>query len=228
MTIRVLVVDDEDLVRDGLAAIVSSREGLEVVGCAASGVEAVQLVEQERPDVVLMDIRMPVLDGIEATRRIVAGGTSAHVLVLTTVETDEIVHEALRAGASGFLLKSVPREQLWLGIEAVAAGDALLAPSMTRRIIEQALGSGLSTPTELGLTERQREVVTLVARGLSNKEIADRLFLAETTVKGYVSEVLAKHHVRDRTQLVVLAYESGLVRPGEAHSPSASASHHRH
>ncbi len=213
--IRVLVVDDEALVRDGLVAIVSSRDGLEVVGCAANGVEAVELVEQCRPDVVLMDLRMPILDGIEATRRIVAGDTSAHVLVLTTVETDEMVHAALRAGAYGFLLKSVPREQLWIGIEAVAAGDALLAPSMTRRIIEQALEGSRRTPFEMALTDRQREVVTLVARGLSNKEIAEHLFLAETTVKGYVSEVLVKHHVRDRTQLVVLAYETGLVRPGE-------------
>ena len=218
--IRVVVVDDEALVRDGLVSIVSSRDGLEVVGCAATGVEAVELVEQQRPDVVLMDIRMPGLDGIEATRRIVAGATSARVLVLTTVETDEVVHEALRAGASGFLLKSVPREQLWLGIEAVADGDALLAPSMTRRIIEQALRGGVRTPTEMALTDRQRDVVKLVARGLSNKEIADRLFLAETTVKGYVSEVLARHHVRDRTQLVVLAYESGLVRPGDAPTQS--------
>lgn len=214
--IRVLVVDDEALVRDGLVAIVSSRDGLEVVGCAATGVEAVELVGQRCPDVVLMDLRMPGLDGIEATRRIVASGTSAHVLVLTTVETDEVVHEALRAGASGFLLKSVPREQLWIGIEAVAAGDALLAPSMTRRIIEQALDSGRRTPTEMALTDRQRDVVTLVARGLSNKEIAEQLFLAETTVKGYVSEVLARNNVRDRTQLVVLAYETGLVRPGES------------
>lgn len=214
--IRVLVVDDEALVRDGLVAIVSSRDGLEVIGCAATGVEAVELVEQRCPDVVLMDLRMPGLDGIEATRRIVASGTSAHVLVLTTVETDEVVHEALRAGASGFLLKSVPREQLWIGIEAVAAGDALLAPSMTRRIIEQALDSGRRTPTEMALTDRQRDVVTLVARGLSNKEIAEQLFLAETTVKGYVSEVLARNNVRDRTQLVVLAYETGLVRPGES------------
>ncbi len=215
-TRRVMVVDDEALVRDGLVAIVGSRPEYDVVATAEDGLEAVTLAQEVRPDVVLMDLRMPRLGGVEATRRIVAT-TEARVLVLTTVETDEVVYDALRAGASGFLLKSVPREQLWLGIEAVAAGDALLAPRLTRRLIEDRLAAtspGSGPP--LVLTERQVDVVRLVARGLANREIAERLHIAETTVKGYVSEVLTRHDLRDRTQLVVAAYESGLVRPGEA------------
>lgn len=212
---RVLVVDDESLVRDGLVAIVSARPGLEVVGTADSGEAALEQVAALHPDVVLMDLRMPGMGGLEAMRRLAAAEAETRVLVLTTIETDEIVYDALRAGASGFLLKSVPREQLWLGIEAVAAGDALLAPRITRRLIEQHVARGAQgTSRDLVLTDRQADVVRLVARGLSNKEIADELFLAETTVKGYVSEVLAKYDLRDRTQLVVLAYESGLVRPG--------------
>lgn len=213
--IRVAVVDDEELVRDGLAAIVGSAPDLEVVATAGDADSALESVRRTSPDVVLMDVRMPGRDGIEATREIVALGGPTRVLVLTTVELDEVVLAALRAGASGFLLKSVPREQLWGGIRAVAAGDALLAPRITQRLIERHLaqeprGNGSS----LGLTERQADVVRGVARGLSNKEIAAELHLAETTVKGYVSEVLARHHLRDRTQLVVLAYESGLVSPG--------------
>jgi DNA-binding NarL/FixJ family response regulator len=216
MTRRIVVVDDEDLVRDGLVAIVSSRPEYDVVGTAGDGEEAVAVVQQVAPDVVLMDLRMPRMGGVEATSRIVAT-TEAKVLVLTTVETDEVVYDALRAGASGFLLKSVPREQLWLGIEAVANGDALLAPRLTRRLIEDRLAAA---PTGAGpalvLTERQRDVVRLVARGLTNREVAQALSIAETTVKGYLSEVLTRHDLRDRTQLVVAAYESGLVRPGEA------------
>lgn len=213
--IRVAVVDDEELVRDGLAAIVGSAPDLEVVATAGDADSALESVRRTSPDVVLMDVRMPGRDGIDATREIVALGGQTRVLVLTTVELDEVVLAALRAGASGFLLKSVPREQLWGGIRAVADGDALLAPRITQRLIERHLaqeprGNGSS----LGLTERQADVVRGVARGLSNKEIAAELHLAETTVKGYVSEVLARHHLRDRTQLVVLAYESGLVRPG--------------
>lgn len=212
--IRVVVADDEELVRDGLVAIVGSNPEFEVVGTAADGEEAVRRVAETDPDVVLMDVRMPGVDGLEATRRL--AGSRTRVLVLTTVELDEVVYEALRAGASGFLLKSVPRAQLWAGLHAVAAGEALLAPSITRRLIEAHLERppAHSDGADLGLTERQAEVVRLVARGLANHEIARHLHLAESTVKGYVSDVLARHHLRDRTQLVVLAYESGLVRPG--------------
>jgi len=213
--IRVVVADDEELVRDGLVAIVSSSPDFEVVGVAADGEQAVQVVTDTDPDVVLMDVRMPRVDGIEATRRLRDART--RVLVLTTVEHDEVVYEALRAGASGFLLKSVPRSQLWAGLQAVAAGDSLLAPSITRRLIEEHLarpGPGRDS-VDLGLTDRQTTVVRLVARGLSNQEIAAELHLAESTVKGYVSDVLVMHGLRDRTQLVVLAYESGLVRAGQ-------------
>ena len=213
--IRVVVADDEELVRDGLVAIVSSSPDFEVVGEAADGEQAVQVVQKTDPDVVLMDVRMPRVDGIEATRRLRDSRT--RVLVLTTVELDEVVYEALRAGASGFLLKSVPRTQLWSGLQAVAAGDSLLAPSITRRLIEEHVagpGPGREAPA-LGLTDRQKTVVRLVARGLSNQAIAAELHLAESTVKGYVSDVLMRHGLRDRTQLVVLAYESGLVRAGQ-------------
>ena len=215
--IRVVVVDDEELVRDGLVVIAGAGPGIEVVGQAADGLEAVSVVARTSPEVVLMDIRMPRLDGIEATSRIVEHYPASRVLVLTTVETDEVVHAALRAGASGFLLKSSPRELLWHGIGAVASGDALLAPSITRRLIEAHLAApGPGTGRSLQLTDRQTDVVRLVASGLSNREIAERLHLAETTVKGYLSEVLNRHALRDRTQLVVLAYESGLVRPGDS------------
>jgi DNA-binding NarL/FixJ family response regulator len=213
---RIVVAEDEDLVRDGLVAIVSSHPGYEVVAEAADGVEAVEAVERTDPDVVLMDIRMPRQDGFEATRRITSMGARARVLVLTTMETDEVLQAALAAGASGFLLKSSPREQLWLGIDVVAAGDALIAPGVTRRLIERLVGSTPAAPTAgpMQLTERQRDVVLLVARGMSNSEIAEQLFLAETTVKSHISDVLTRHGLRDRTQLVVRAYESGLVRAG--------------
>ncbi len=213
--IRVLVADDETLVREGLASIVAGDPGLEVVATAGDGAEAIAQVARTSPDVVLMDVRMPVTDGIEATRSIAASTAGTRVLMLTTVELDDVVYEALRAGASGFLLKSVPRAQLWSGIRAVHAGDALLAPSITRRLIESHLARGGPRRTDLlEVTERQADVVRLVAHGLSNREIAVRLHLAESTVKGYVSEVLNRHHLRDRTQLVVLAYETGLVRVG--------------
>jgi DNA-binding NarL/FixJ family response regulator len=213
--IRVLVADDEELVREGLAAIVASQPDLDVVDTAVDGTSAVDAVERLAPDVVLMDVRMPTMDGIEATRAIVSGASRTKVLMLTTVELDDVVYDALHAGASGFLLKSVPRDQLWAGIRAVHAGDALLAPSVTRRLIESHLARHTPVRRELlSVTDRQAEVVRLIAHGLSNREIADRLHLAESTVKGYVSEVLARHQLRDRTQLVVLAYESGLVRPG--------------
>ncbi len=212
---RVVVVDDETLVRDGLSVIVGAGPGLQVVGQAADGVEALEVVRATLPDVVLMDVRMPRRDGIEATRDVVRDHPHVRVLVLTTIETDEVVYGALQAGASGFLLKSSPREQLWQGIAAVAAGDALLAPSVTRRLIAaHVAAAGPATSPAMRLTGRQTDVVRLVARGLSNREIAESLFLAETTVKGYVSEVLTRYALRDRTQLVVLAYESGLVRAG--------------
>jgi DNA-binding NarL/FixJ family response regulator len=213
--IRVVVADDETLVREGLAAIVAGDPGLEVVATASDGVEAMEQVSRTSPDVVLMDVRMPRTDGIEATRSIVTSAPRTRVLMLTTVELDDVVFEALRAGASGFLLKSVPRDQLWSGIRSVYAGDALLAPSITRRLIEAHLEHGSPhRPDLLVVTHRQADVVRLVAHGMSNREIAHQLNLAESTVKGYVSEVLNRHHLRDRTQLVVLAYESGLVRVG--------------
>ena len=219
MTIRVVVADDEALVRDGLVAIVGSEPDLEVVATAGNGEEAVASVARHRPDVVLMDVRMPGVDGLEDTRRIVAADGATRVLVLTTVELDEVVYDALRAGASGFLLKSVPREQLWAGIRAVAAGDALLAPRITRRLIEAHLTHGGVRKDILHVTDRQADVLRLVARGLTNAEIATELHLAGSTVKGYVSEMLTRHGLRDRTQLVVLAYESGLVRPGSNGEP---------
>jgi DNA-binding NarL/FixJ family response regulator len=214
VTITVVVADDEALVREGLVAIVGSEPDLEVVATAEDGEEAVSMAARHRPDVVLMDVRMPGLDGLEATRRIIAAGGETRVLVLTTVELDDVVYGALRAGASGFLLKSVPREQLWAGIRAVAAGDALLAPRITRRLIEAHLTRGSVREDILHVTSRQADVLRLLARGLTNSEIAVELHLAGSTVKGYVSEMLARHDLRDRTQLVVLAYESGLVRPG--------------
>jgi DNA-binding NarL/FixJ family response regulator len=215
VTVRVVVADDEELVRDGLVAIVASQPDLDVVATASDGAEAVAAVAEHAPDVVLMDVRMPGLDGIEATRQVVATSAATRVLVLTTVEDDEVVYDALRAGASGFLLKSVPREQLFAGIRSAAAGDLPLAPSITRRLVASQLAAHSSPrPELLQVTDRQADVLRLLAKGLANSEIATQLFLAESTVKGYVSEMLARHGLRDRTQLVVLAYESGLVRPG--------------
>ena len=216
--IRVLVVDDEALVRDGLAAIAGAHPEIEIVGTAADGAEALELAETRQPDVVLMDLRMPVMDGFTATEELLRRLPAVRVLVLTTMETEEAVDSALLAGASGFLLKSSPRERLWDGIRAVADGDPLLEPSVLRRLIEAHLAArsdGRPAPAPLDLTERQRDLVRLVARGMSNSEIAQSLHLAETTVKGYVSDILVKHGLRDRTQLVVLAYESGLVQVGD-------------
>ena len=215
--IRVLVVDDEALVRDGLVAIAGAHPEIEIVGAASNGVEALDLAAAEQPDVVLMDLRMPVLDGFGATEALVARHPGVKVLVLTTIESEEAVDAALLAGASGFLLKSSPREQLWEGIRTVAAGEPLLAPTVLRRLIQAHLAARQSERRDavpLELTGRQAELVRLVARGMSNSEIAGALHLAETTVKGYVSEILAKHGLRDRTQLAVLAYETGLVQPG--------------
>jgi DNA-binding NarL/FixJ family response regulator len=216
--IRVLVVDDQALVRAGFRMILEAEPDLEVVGEAADGLEAVTAVERDQPDVVLMDVRMPNLDGIAATRRILEGGRAVKVLMLTTFDLDEYVYEALQAGASGFLLKDVPPERLVAGIRAVAAGEALLAPSVTRRLIEafvqrqpaRALPHGVEE-----LTAREREVLTLMARGLSNAEIASTFVVGETTVKTHVAHVLDKLELRDRVQAVVFAYECGLVQPGE-------------
>jgi DNA-binding NarL/FixJ family response regulator len=211
----VVVVDDEALIREGLVAIISAHAGLHIVGTAANGAEAIAKVNSMAPDVVLMDVRMPVIDGLEATRRITKSGARSKVLILTTVETDDVVFGALRAGASGFLLKSSPPEQLWQGITTIAAGEALVAPAVTRRLIERTIASGPTVaPAELALSNRQRDVVLGVAQGLSNREIAAALFLSEHTIKGYVSEILAHLGLHARTQLVIAAYESGLVQPG--------------
>lgn len=214
--IRVLLADDQALVRTGLRLVLEGRDGIEVAGEAADGDEAVRLVRRLRPDIVLMDIRMPGMDGIEATRRIQADGGATRVLVLTTFDHDEYVFEALRSGASGFLLKDAPPEALVAAVRAVAAGDALLAPGITKRLIEAfARRRDRTTLSGLGdLTERELDVFKLVARGLSNAEIAERLFLGESTVKTHVGRVLSKLGLRDRVQLVVLAYESGVVAPG--------------
>jgi DNA-binding NarL/FixJ family response regulator len=218
--IRVLVADDQTLVRAGFRVLVESAPDLEVVGEAGDGVEAVELARRELPDVVLMDIRMPVMDGLEATRRTVAldRAEGIRVLVLTTFDLDEYVYEALRAGASGFLLKDTPPADLLAAIRVVAAGDALLAPSVTRRLIAEFARRpepSAVTPAALAaLTDREREVLALVARGLSNAEIAELLVVSGATAKTHVSRVLAKLGARDRAQLVMLAYETGLVTPG--------------
>ena len=218
--IRVLVADDQTLVRAGFRVLVESAPDLEVIGEAGDGVEAVELARRELPDVVLMDIRMPRLDGLEATRRIVALDQAEHVrvLVLTTFDLDEYVYAALRAGASGFLLKDTPPAELLAAIRVVAGGDALLAPSVTRRLIAEFARRpepSAVTPAELAtLTDREREVLALVARGLSNAEIAELLVVSGATAKTHVSRVLAKLGARDRAQLVMLAYETGLVTPG--------------
>jgi DNA-binding NarL/FixJ family response regulator len=222
MSLGVLIVDDQALVRAGFRMILEAEEDVEVVGEAADGREAVAEAQRLKPDVVLMDVRMPEMDGNEATRRLIAGdGASAKVVMLTTFDMDEYVYDALRAGASGFLLKDVPPEQLVAGIRAVASGDALLAPSVTRRVIEEFVrrppASVRTLPPKLSeLTARELEVLKLIARGRSNAEIAKELFVSETTVKTHVGHVLTKLDVRDRVQAVVLAYESGLVEPGEA------------
>jgi DNA-binding NarL/FixJ family response regulator len=215
MTIKVLIADDQALVRTGFRKILESEPDLEVVGEAGDGGEAVEASLLLRPDVVLMDIRMPRLDGLEATR-LLAGKT--RVLVLTTFDLNEYVYEALRAGASGFLLKDAPADQLVTAIRVVAAGEALLAPSVTRRLIEEFARRPPSNtrPAELeALSPRELEVLRLVARGLSNAEIASELFLGDATVKTHVSRILRKLTLRDRVQAVVLAYESGLLQPGD-------------
>jgi DNA-binding NarL/FixJ family response regulator len=220
MSLGVLIADDQALVRAGFRMILEAEEDMEVVGEAADGREAVAQTRRLRPDVVLMDVRMPEVDGIDATRRLLGdGGSDTKIVMLTTFDMDEYVYDALRAGASGFLLKDVPPEQLVAGIRAVASGDALLAPSVTRRVIEEFVrrppDSVRTAPPELAeLTARELEVLKLLARGLANAEIAKELFVSETTVKTHVAHVLMKLKLRDRVQAVVFAYESGLVLPG--------------
>jgi DNA-binding NarL/FixJ family response regulator len=220
--IRVLLVDDQSLLRLGFRMVLDAQPDIEVVGEAGDGAQGVTMTRRLRPDVVVMDVRMPVMDGIEATRQIVAAGLASRILVLTTFNLDEYVFNALRAGASGFLLKDVPPEDLLAGIRAVAAGDAVIAPSVTRRLLD-AFASHLPDPTtgrtptdeRLGqLTDREREVLVQVARGSSNTEIAQHLTVAEATVKTHVGRLLAKLGLRDRVQLAVFAYETGMVRPG--------------
>jgi DNA-binding NarL/FixJ family response regulator len=221
MSIRVLLVDDQALIRAGFRMILEAEEDLEVVGECADGTQAIDSVKRFSPDVVLMDIRMPEMDGIEATRRIVGGDgeTSVKVLMLTTFDLDEYVYDALRAGASGFLLKDVRPEQLADAVRTVATGDTLLAPAITRRLVEQYLRRpppGSRTPPGLGaLTDRELDVLLLVARGRSNQQIASTLFLGESTVKTHLTHLFAKLGLRDRAQAVVLAYESGLIQPGD-------------
>jgi DNA-binding NarL/FixJ family response regulator len=214
---RVVIADDQALVRGGFRMILDAKEDMEVVGEAGDGAEAVALTERECPDVVLMDVRMPHMDGIEATRRIVESGSPARVVVLTTFDADEYVFAALRAGASGFMLKDVRPPDLVEAIRIVARGDALLAPSVTRRLLDRFAGTlpdgAPPSPYLEELTEREREVLRFVALALSNAEIAARLHLTEATVKTHVSSVLRKLGLRDRVQAVVFAYDVGLVRP---------------
>jgi DNA-binding NarL/FixJ family response regulator len=224
MSVRVLLVDDQALIRAGFRMILEAEDDLEVVGECGDGTQAIDSVKRFAPDVVLMDIRMPEMDGIEATRRIVGGDgeKAVKVLMLTTFDLDEYVYDALRAGASGFLLKDVPADQLVAGIRLVAQGDALLAPSVTRRLIQEfsrsSRGRGRRPAGLDELTPREVDVFELLARGMSNAEIAADLIVSETTVKTHVARILMKLGVRDRVQAVVLAYESGVVAPGDAGS----------
>lgn len=222
MSIRVLVVDDQAMVRAGFAAILASQDGIEVLGQAADGAEAVELARRLRPDVVLMDVRMPVMNGIDATRELVhprrGDPHRPLVLVLTTFDADEYVYDALDAGASGFLLKDAPPADLVQAVRVVAAGEALLSPRVTKRLLARFAGqrpaaSGAKAQRLADLTEREREILVLVGRGFSNSEIAAELFIAEQTVKTHVSRVFAKLGLRDRVQAVILAFDAGLVEP---------------
>jgi DNA-binding NarL/FixJ family response regulator len=223
VSVRVLIADDQALVRTGFSAILSHEPDIDVVGEAGDGRQAVEMARLHRPDVVLMDVRMPVMDGLEATRALTASGSRTRVLILTTFDLDEYVYAALRGGASGFLLKDAPADQLLTAIRVVASGDALIAPSITRRLIAEFAHRPQPTdrPAQLEpLTSREREVLGLLARGMSNSEIAAALFLGEATVKTHVARVLSKLGLRDRVQAVVLAYESGLVQPGSPTNPA--------
>jgi DNA-binding NarL/FixJ family response regulator len=219
VTIRVVVADDQGMVRTGFSILLNAQPDIEVVGEAVNGQEAITRVAELRPDVILMDVRMPVLDGLQATRQITATADAPRVLVLTTFDLDDYVYEALRAGASGFLLKDASAGELAEAVRVVAAGDALLSPGVTRRLIAEFArlgGPRAATRKSLeGLTDRETEVLALVARGLSNVEIAAHLVVAEQTIKTHVSRVLMKLALRDRAQAVVFAYENGLVRAGE-------------
>ncbi|MFD4191262.1 MULTISPECIES: response regulator [Amycolatopsis] len=216
--IRVVVVDDQELMRVGFRMVLGAQEDIDLVGEAGNGADAVSLAGSLRPDVVLMDVRMPVMDGVEATKRIVEEGTS-RVLVMTTFDLDEYVYAALQNGASGFLLKDTPPDHLVSALRSVASGDAVVSPSVTRRLLDRFMSGGGPPRDEAELdvlTEREREVLVLIAKGLSNVEIAEKLFLSEATVKTHVGRILAKLGLRDRVQAVVLAYETGLIRPGLA------------
>ena len=222
--IRVLIADDHELMRNGLHAILGAQQDIEVVGEAEHGAQAVENAIRLHPDVVIMDIRMPRLDGIEATKRLAVQGEKApKVLVLTTFDLDEYVYQALRAGAAGFLLKDTPPRQLAEAVRTIAAGESLLAPAVTKRLIERYVsrppGDTARRERFAELTERELEVLQLITRGLSNAEIGARLFLSEATIKTHVTRILSKLGVRDRVQAVVLAYETGLVQPGEQTGP---------
>jgi DNA-binding NarL/FixJ family response regulator len=217
MSIRVLVVDDQELVRAGFIMILNTQDDIDIVGEAPNGSAAVEAVGRLRPDVVLMDIRMPVMDGLEATRILKARNIDLRVLILTTFDPDEYVYKALKAGASGFVLKDIPPNELLAAVRVVAKGEGLLAPSITQRVIAQF--AERPSPPEVSqelerLTDREAEVLGLMAKGLSNSEIAEQLYLSPTTIKSHVAGVLAKLRLRDRVQAVVFAYENGIVRPG--------------